>query len=386
VEHFPQAGPHASDPPGVRTVSREVSGQSAAWPQPAERPRDVRGVLLAVVAAFVLVLGSFTWVLSRQAHRSSGAITQLPATSGQGGIRGVGPTDSRGLTTQPGQPGTGPGLATQPTPQTGGPPVTQTPNANPNGPNVLGTPSQNENGPSVVGSVPTMPTGPPMLRGPRGLSTGPPVTRAPATPNSGPPVTTTPNTAPQGPPVVASPRSAPEVRPQPALDDISGYLQRLRVVEQRRRVLEAQLITIVTNTTFAQALGAMTQMNEGEEQAQFPRQAVMQFAGIAREYDNLAIGFQRFTRPVPVSCALLHATYGRALSQMPGIVRTLQGAIVRRDMGTAMLVQQFANGTVDRNFAVADSELARLTRERGIPKPFDLGSGTGGGLMSPFGP
>ena len=61
---------------------------------------------------------------------------------------------------------------------------------------------------------------------------------------------------------------------------------------------------------------------------------------------------------------------------MPGIVRTLQGAIVRRDMGLAMLVQQFANGTVDRNFAAADGELARLTRERGMSKPFDLGSGT----------
>jgi hypothetical protein len=347
----------------------------------------MRGVLLAVVAAFVLVLGSFTWVLSRQAHRGNGgAITQLPSSGEQGGIRGVPQPDSRGLTTQPGQPGSGPGLATQPAPQTGGPSVTGNPNTNLNGPNVLGTPSQNGNGPSVVGSVPTMPTGPPVLRGPRGLSPGPSVTRAPPPTNSGPPVTSTPSPTPSGPPVVTNPRPSPAVQPQQPLDDISAYLRRLRVVEERRRLLEAQLITIVTNTTFAQALQSMTGMNEGDEQAQFPRQAVMQFAAIAREYDNLAVGFQRFTRPVPVSCALLHANYGRALSQMPGIVRTLQGAIVRRDMGTAMLVQQFANGTVDRNFAVADGELARLTRERGMSKPFDLGSGTGGGLMSPFGP
>lgn len=386
VEHFPPANPHASPPPGVRTVSREANPQSASWPHASERPRDVRGVLFAVVAAFVLVLGSFTWVLSRQAQRGKGAITQLPSVSETGQLHGVPQSQGPGLTTQPGQAGTGPGLASQPTPQTGGPSVIGTPNTNANGPNVLGTPGQTENGPSVVGSVPTMPTGPPVLQSPRTFPSAPPVTRAPPPATGGPPVTTTPAPSPNGPPVVAKPTPPPAVQPQQPLDDISPYLRRLRVVEERRRILEAQVITVVTNTTFAQALQAMTGLNEGEEQVQFPRQALFQFEQIVREYDRLAMGFQRFTRPVPSSCMLLHANYGRALAQMPGIVRTLQGAILRRDMGTAMLVQQFASGTVDRNFAAADSELARVTRERGIPKPFDLGSGTGGGMLSPFGP
>jgi len=346
--------------------------------------------LLAVVAAFVLVLGSFTWVLSRQAHRGDSAITQLPSADDQGNIRGVPQPAGPGLTTQPGQPGSGPGVTTHAAPTTGGPPVLGGPNGNPNGPNVLGTPSANQNGPSVVGEVPTMPTGPPVLRGPQGRVPGLPITRAPAAPTTGPPVTAQPPT-PQSPtpPLSVSPRPPPETRtepPKPTLDDIGPYLQRLRVVEQKRRVFEAQLVTIVTNTTFTQALGAMSALNSGEEQQQFPRQAVLQFEAIAREYDNLSFGFQRFTRPVPVSCALLHANYGRALSLMPGIVRTLRNAIVHHDMGSAMLVQQFANGTVDRNFAAADGELTRVTREHGIPKPFDLGSGSSGGLMSPFGP
>jgi len=117
VEHFPPAGSHASTPPDVRTRSREVSEQSAGWAQGGERPRDIRGVLIAVVAAFVLVLGSFTWVLSRQANKGGGAITQLPSAGDQGTIRGVPQPDGRGLTTQPGQSGVGgPGLAGQPAP------------------------------------------------------------------------------------------------------------------------------------------------------------------------------------------------------------------------------------------------------------------------------
>jgi hypothetical protein len=75
---------------------------------------------------------------------------------------------------------------------------------------------------------------------------------------------------------------------------------------------------------------------------------------------------------------------------MPRIVRSLRNAIVRRDTGAAVLVGQLANGTVGRNFDAADQELDRVTAERGIRKPFDLGSGGGGGglggLLGPLMP
>jgi hypothetical protein len=185
---------------------------------------------------------------------------------------------------------------------------------------------------------------------------------------------------------VANPRSPSEQRPAPARDDIMPYLRRLAKAEEERRVLESRLITIVTNTTFAQALQAMTSLNAGEEQPQFPMQAVRDFELIARQYESLAGRFQRFAPPVPTSCRRLHYDYGNALTLMPRIVRTLRNAIVQRDTGAAVMVGQLANGTVNRHFAAADSELDRVTRERGIPKPFDLGSGGGGSLFSPLGP
>jgi hypothetical protein len=320
-------------------------------------------------------------VLSRQSRAGKGAITQLSSPGAPGDIRGVPDPHGPGLIKQPGEAGVGPGVTRQtPGGPAGGPSALGQPGVNPNGPNVLGTPDQNQNGPQVVGQVPTVPTGPPVLRGPRGLSPGPPLMRQPPAPPNGPPVTAKPATPVEGPPVVANPpRPRETTPPPPQLDDITPYLRRLATVEDTRRRLEAALVTIVTNTTFAQALSAMTSLNEGEEQPQFPRLAVSQFEAIAQEYQALTVRFQRFTPPVPQSCRLLHANYATALSRMPGIVLTLRNAIIRRDMGAAMLVQQFANGSVDRNFAAADSELARVTRERGIPKPFDLGSGSGGG-------
>jgi hypothetical protein len=149
-------------------------------------------------------------------------------------------------------------------------------------------------------------------------------------------------------------------------------------------MLDARLITIVTNTTFAQALQALTAMNEDAEQAQFPTQALRDFEIIARQYVTLTIQFQRYTPPVPVSCSKLHAYYGNALSTMPAVVRELRRAIAQRDTGAAMMVGQIANGVVQRRFDAADRELQRVTAEHGIPKPYDLGaSGGGGGLLTP---
>jgi hypothetical protein len=166
------------------------------------------------------------------------------------------------------------------------------------------------------------------------------------------------------------------------------YLRRLGQAEGERRELEARLITIVTTTTFTQAMEAMTALNGGEEQPQFQGQALRDFELIAGHYDSLAVRFQRLAPPVPLSCRTLHTSYANALSVMPGVVRGLRNAILRRDAGAAVMVGQFANGMVGRNFDVADRELARVTQRHGIAKPFDLGSGGGGGggLLSPLGP
>jgi hypothetical protein len=180
--------------------------------------------------------------------------------------------------------------------------------------------------------------------------------------------------------VVDSPPPRRQPPPEePKLEDISAYLDRLYRVEQARVQLEAQLLTLVTNTTFQSALRAYGNMGMDDntpQQGAVLQQTARDFEIVAREFERLTLVFHRGVRPVPVSCRRLHANYSVALTNTPAVVRRLRDALVRMDMGSVNMVQQLGQGLVDRGFQNADQELGRLCDERKMAKPFDIGSGS----------
>lgn len=368
-----------------------------------------RGLLTAAAALLVVVLllAGFAFVLSRRAKERAGVaqvarapvgeeFQLLPSPRGQTPvIGGPPPKTPDGAARSEGSPVTGapvpntPGadVTAVPGPRgEGGPPVVAGPQGQPGGPSLLRGPQGQPGGVPLLRG-PLGAGGPSVLQGPRGRPGGPPVVAGPQEQPGGPPVVAGPEGAPNGPPVVATP--PPERKPpppEPQLEDISGYLDRLYRIEQARLQLEAQLLTLVTNTTFQSALRAYTDMGLGDEAQQRAviQQTARDFEIVARQFEQLNVTFHRTVRPVPNSCRRLHANYSLALTNTPAIVRRLRDALLRMDIGAVNMVQQLGQGLVDRGFRTADAELERLCNERKIPKPFDIGSGARrSGLLGP---
>jgi hypothetical protein len=358
---------------------------------------------VAALLVLALILGGFALVLSRRARQGAG-VAQLPAgtPSGDGRLlpspQGGGTPSIFGIkppaTNSPAAAPNGPAVTAAPTPNAAGSPVASVPSPNsPGGPPVVGGPQGAPNGPSVVAGPQGQAGGPSLLRGPQPGAGGPSVVRGPQGAPNGPPVVGGPQPAPNGPSVVSGPQGAPNGPPvvggpqtaqapqrkEPPLEDISGYLERLYRVEEMRHQLGAQLVTAVTNTTFQNALRAYTSAgmdDDNPQQGTIVQQTARDFEIVARRYEQLNLMFQRGTPPVPVSCRRLHAAYGLALVKMPSIVRGLRNALLRMDLGAVNMVQQLGQGTVERGFQIADSELERLANERRVAKPFDIGDNT----------
>src|ERR1051325_7047115 len=122
VEQYPEMGTDAPNRTAGRTVSTPIERprtltSAPGWVETPTSSRDVRGVILAVVGAFARVLGSFSWVLTRQQRKAGGVVTQLSPPSGQSPIPGLPGSNAPGLTTQPRTPApsSGPALSAQPT-------------------------------------------------------------------------------------------------------------------------------------------------------------------------------------------------------------------------------------------------------------------------------
>jgi hypothetical protein len=383
--------------------TRTMAIPPGAWQAPAPgaveaaaaRASDRRRGLLTAVAALlvlVLLLAGFCLLLTRRARESAGVaqvarapqgddFRLLPNPRGGAPVLGGGPPPSLNGPGQgppvtgaaPNSPG-GPGVATVPPPNAGGPPVVGGPPTQPGGPNVLGAPRQEMPGAPVLGAPGRPPQGAPVIgQPPQPAPNAPPVTGAPIPAPNGPPITTAP------------PKEPPKAPEEPQFEDISAYLERLYRIEQTRVQLEAQLLTLVTNTTFRSALQAYTSMGSGEgnpQQSAVIQQTARDFEIVARRFDQLARAFHQTVRPVPFSCRRLHANYALALGNTPRIVRQLGVALLRMDMGAVTMVQQLGQGAVDRGFQAADQELQRLSAERKMGKPFDIG-GSRRSLMLP---
>jgi hypothetical protein len=362
---------------------------------------------IAALLVVALILGGFALVLSRRARQGAG-VAQLPAgtPSGDGRLlpspRGDGAPSIFGIkppaTNAPAGAPNGPAITAAPTPNgagssvasipspnsPGGPPVIGGPQGAPNGPSVVAGPHGQPGGPSLLRGPQPGPGGPSLLRGPQGAPNGPSVVAGPQGAPNGPSVVSGPQGAPNGPPVVSGPQTTKAPEPKEPLEDISGYLSRLYQVEQMRHQLEAQLLTAVSTTTFQNVLRAYSSGGLDEDNPQqgaVVQQTARDFEIVARRFQQLNVTFQRGTPPVPVSCRRLHTAYGLALAKMPSIVLGLRNALIRMDLGAVNMVQQLGQGTVDRGFQIADSELERLASERKMVKPFDIGGKSGGGSM-----
>jgi hypothetical protein len=347
---------------------------------------------VAALVVLVLLLAGFSLVLTRRAREGAGVaqVAQapqgeefrlLPSPRGGAPVLGGSPPPVNAPASVP--PVTG-GGANAP----GGPSVAAVPPPNAGGPPVVGGPSPRVGGPDLLGNPRAEGPGRPIIASPPRPAFGAPVTAQPSIPApNAPPVTGGPSEAPKGPPVTDAPtptRPTPPAEPQ--LEDISAYLERLYRIEQTRVQLEAQLLGLVTNTTFQSAMQAYSSMGLGDEnpqQGSIIQRTARDFEIVARRFDQLTRMFHQTVRPVPVSCRRLHANYGIALSNTPRVVRQLGVALLRMDMGAVNMVQQLGQGTVDRGFQGADRELERLSDERKMAKPFDIGGGSRRSLVLP---
>lgn len=360
------------------------SGNAVRAPAPGVADRR-RGLMTAVAALVVLalLLGGFSLVLGRRAREGAG-IAQV-AQSPRGEDFRLLPSPRSGAPVL----GSAPPPANSPASV---PPVTGAATNTPGGPGVLSVPAPNAGGPPVVGGPSSRVDGPSLLANPQAGTPGAPVIGSPARPQAGapltarpplsapnaPPLTAAPSAVPTGPPVTAqSPPERPTPPAEPQFEDISGYVRRLEQVELTRVQLTAQFTNILASAylpMLSGGLGAgMGADDDGAQNARVNQQALRDFEIVARRYMQLNALFQRQVPPVPVSCRRLHGNYSLALTHMPSFVRQLQGVIIRRDLGSAMMMMQTAQGPAARGFQFADRELERLCDERRAAKPFDIG-------------
>ena len=191
-------------------------------------------------------------------------------------------------------------------------------------------------------------------------------------PPRGPSVVQSPRTLAPGPPVTAQP-----AQPRGMPDDIRRYLNFLQGVEAQRKAYEGQL----TNKMLAVVPNLLMPNFENENVQPPDQQMVRQYDQLAQDYSQATLRFQSAAQQVgvPMACRKLHAYYSTALSMNPRLISETARSLATGNYSGLLSMRGSVGKTIEENYQAADQELANICNQYGIRKPFDIGSGSGGG-------
>jgi hypothetical protein len=197
---------------------------------------------------------------------------------------------------------------------------------------------------------------------------------------------------PGGPPVMGANPSPPV----PDNSDFDRYINWLRFVENERKGLRAQgeteiyrMIPDLMGHNLGAILGDPDNNNEEASFAQMQQNQINKVNRIARAMQIFAQSIRKTKPPVPSDCKALDSFYMSAMDEEARQTVITLEAFARQDIGRLKQVMGSGVGNIDSQLGLANLELEKAYRGRGLNKLFTISTGGNsslfGGLVGTLG-
>jgi hypothetical protein len=170
--------------------------------------------------------------------------------------------------------------------------------------------------------------------------------------------------------------------PVPDNSDFDRYIRWLQFVENERKGLRAQGETEIFNMLpsllggdLAAILGDPDNVNEEESFARMQQNQVNKVNQIARAMQLFAQNIRRTKPPVPADCKALDAYYMSAMDEEARQTVVSLDAFARKDVGKLKQVMRQGVGGIDTQLGLANKELEKAYRGRGLNQLFTISTG-----------
>jgi hypothetical protein len=231
------------------------------------------------------------------------------------------------------------------------------------------------------------------------VPSSPSVTQAPTveTPETAPLTAQTPAPTQPVAPVIGAPSPAPAAPPDNA--DFDRYIRWLQYVDNERHALRAQgetwIFQMLPRMLTADLADILGDENVIDEQAALARRQQQQRAEVSRILAAMQVFRNNILRtkpPVPPDCRALDTYYMAAMDEEVRQTARALDAFGRSDIGSLRQILSAGGGVsrIDTNLGMANRELERAFRGRGLNPIFSIPTGSNssllGGLVGSLGP